>query len=386
MDIVFTILIIAFGLMFINRFKTKLTNNELLNLKKLWFYHLLFGIYYCFFIVGDAIGYWKNSKTLTWEEFTHIIIAEKGTAFMYAVNYVPASVLNLSYFANTMLFTLIGFIGLTYFYVLTVQLIPYNSKFKKINLFPLLFFLPNLHFWSVGVGKDTILFFCIGAICYGFYYRKYFLLVISLLLVFGVRPHMLLFIVLAYGSVLLLNSRISLFSKLFIGIVIVGVIISVMPSVMKSGKIDEITMNVEAFSNFTERKAKLLSRSYTDSRVDISSYSLPLKVFTFLFRPLFIDINGFPSILASFENLLLLLLTFKVMFKRPLKAYKAAPLIIKCLIILLLIGTFIFSQALGNLGIMLRMRNMFLPGMFMFILWVFSYEKNIKYQHKLNNK
>ena len=102
---------------------------------------------------------------------------------------------------------------------------------------------------------------------------------------------------------------------------------------------------------------------------------------------LFFDINGIPAILASFENLLLLLLTFKVLRKKPLRAYKAAPIIIKWLLILLIIGTFVFSQALGNLGIMLRMRNMFLPGMLIFILWALSYEKMIFYQqHNTNNK
>ena len=55
--------------------------------------------------------------------------------------------------------------------------------------------------------------------------------------------------------------------------------------------------------------------------------------------------------------------------------FKAAPFVIKGLVIFLIIGTLAFSQSLGNLGIMIRMRNMFLPGLLIFILWSFSYQQ-----------
>jgi hypothetical protein len=48
------------------------------------------------------------------------------------------------------------------------------------------------------------------------------------------------------------------------------------------------------------------------------------------------------------------------------------------MIYFLLLGTFAFSQSLGNLGIMIRMRNMFLPGLIIFFLWHFSYIQNEK--------
>ena len=50
-----------------------------------------------------------------------------------------------------------------------MDLIPTNATFKGYYLFPLLFYMPNLHFWSCGVGKDTLLFFCIGLFSYGWY-------------------------------------------------------------------------------------------------------------------------------------------------------------------------------------------------------------------------
>jgi hypothetical protein len=91
-------------------------------------------------------------------------------------------------------------------------------------------------------------------------------------------------------------------------------------------------------------------------------------VLTFLYRPFFFDINGIPALIASFENLLLLLLSVKVLRNSPFKSFRKSPFIIQGLIYFLIIGTLAFSQSLGNLGIMLRMRNMFLPGLIIFIL------------------
>jgi hypothetical protein len=50
----------------------------------------------------------------------------------------------------------------------------------------------------------------------------------------------------------------------------------------------------------------------------------------------------------------------------------------------MLIGSIAFSLALGNVGIMIRMRNMFLPGFIIFILWTLSYahERKLKSQNK----
>jgi hypothetical protein len=149
-----------------------------------------------------------------------------------------------------------------------------------------------------------------------------------------------------------------------------------LPKVMEFAKIEEAS--VDSFDKFSVGKAALLSRSHTGSAVDISSYPFPLKVFTFLYRPFFFDINGIPSVLASFENLLLLVLSFTVLKNKPLQTFKNAPFVIQGMVYFLLIGTLAFSQTLGNVGIMIRMRNMFLPGLIVFIFWHFSYRQSLE--------
>ncbi|MEI7508614.1 MAG: hypothetical protein WCJ62_04040 [Flavobacterium sp.] len=377
MDILFILFIIGLGLLFINSFKTKLESYNISILQKLFFYHLIFGVYYCFFIQGDSIGYWRVPKSINFKQAVEYFHNSEGTFFLIALNYFPSNVLGLSYLSGTMLYSLFGFIGLTYFYLIALELIPYNSKLNNVKLFPLLFFLPMLHFWSSGVGKDTLLFFCIGIFFYGIIkpFKRIPMIVLALLLSYFIRPHMALFMVMGFGLSYMTGSKISKFQRIVFSSAMIIVIILILPSVLKFAKVENAS--IESFNKFAGDKASLLSRASTGSKIDISSYPFPLKVFTFLFRPLFFDVNGIPSLVASIENLFLLILTIKVFTNNPIKTFKNSPFVIKGLVFFLIIGTLAFSQSLGNLGIMIRMRNMFLPGLLIFILWSLSYKKQV---------
>ena len=378
MDILFNILLLFLGYLFISTFKKQLSPNNLSTLKKLALFHILFGIYYCYFGNGDSVGYWNQSKLMDYNDFLYSIKQDQGTFFMYALNYYPSNILNLSYFTGTMMYSLIGFIGLTYFYVIAVELIPSNPSYKGYHLFPLLFFFPNLHFWSCAVGKDSMLFFCIGLFIYGLLkpIKRMPMILLGLLLSYLVRPHITLFMLLSFGIAYFLGKKISLFKRFVFFGLLIGLAIAILPTVMKFTKIEETT--IDSFNKFSSEKVTMLSSSNTTSAIDISSYPFPLKVLTFLYRPFFFDINGIPSIIASLENLLLLLLSYKVLRNSPISTFRKVPFIIQGMIYFLIIGTLAFSQSLGNLGIMLRMRNMFLPGMIIFILWHLSYLNELK--------
>lgn len=373
MDIFILVLIAALGYLFIQSFTTKLSEQNMITLKKLFFFHILFGTYFCFFVQGDAIGYWKQAKFMTYTDFIYSLTQDQGTYFIYALNYYPSNILDLSYFTGTMMYSLVGFIGLTYFYVIAVKLIPNNPEFKGYYLFPLLFFLPNLHFWSCAVGKDTLLFFCIAIFTYGLMQpvKRMPMLFIGLFLAYFIRPHMTLFMLLGFGLAYFSGNNISVVQRvLFIGIMI-GIAIIILPKVMEFAKIEEAS--VDSFNKFSENKASSLNTEYSSSAIDTTSYPFPLKVFAFLYRPFFFDINGIPSVLASFENLLLLLLSLTVLKNKPLQTFRSAPFVIQGMVYFLIIGTIAFSQSLGNVGIMIRMRNMFLPGLIIYIFWHFSY-------------
>lgn len=375
MDLLFVLFIILLGFLFINAIGQSLSRYDLKVLKQLFIFHLLFGTYYCFFIQGDAYGHWMVSKSFSYEDFVSNITSAQGTYFSYALNYFPSNVLGLSYFTGTMLYSLIGFIGIAYFYKIAVQLVPYNSQLGKYKLFPLLFFLPSLHFWSCAVGKDTLLFFCIAIYSYGLLkpIKRLPLITIGLLLAYFIRPHMTLFMLLAYGFAYFITSKVSTFQRIIFFGIMIGVSVTILPKVLEFARVEDA--DIESFDEFADNKSALLSRANVGSAVDITSYPFPLKVVTFLYRPLFFDAPNVLGLFVSIENLILILLSIKVTRNKPIAVYRKAPFVVQGMVWFLIIGTLAFSQTLGNLGIMIRMRNMFLPGMIIFILWALSYQQ-----------
>ncbi|WDF46950.1 hypothetical protein PQ459_00375 [Chryseobacterium sp. KACC 21268] len=363
------------GLGFINIFRNDISDNDEIMLKRLFFFHLLMGAYYCFFILGDAVGYWRTPKNYAFETFKEGLFNGEGTMFMNALNFPFSNLLGMSYLSNTLLFSMFGFFGLTFFYVVAVKNVPYNSVISGYILFPLIFFLPNLHFWSAGVGKDTTLFLCIGMFTYGLMkpFKRILLIVIALSLSMAIRPHIALFLLVGFGLAYVLGGKVSGFQRFLFSAVMIGIGIAILPSVMEFAKIEEAS--ADGFDKFAAGKADLLSRASTGSAIDISSYPFPLKVLTFWFRPFFFDVRNINGLIASLENLILVIVFVKAIRTDPIAAFKAAPFVIKGLVFFLIVGTLAFSQSLGNVGIMIRMRNMFLPGLIIYMMWIFSYQQ-----------
>ncbi|WP_297509306.1 hypothetical protein [Flavobacterium sp.] len=373
MDLLGILFITLASYFYLFRLKKRLSKVNYTNLLFIYFFHLLFGFYYYFFVFGDSIGYWSQAALLERETFYYCLTQQKGTLFIYAINYFPAKILGLSYFTGTMLYTFLGFIGMSNFYITCIQLIPKNPKFNTIHLFPLLFFLPNLHFWSCAVGKDTLLFLALGLIARSLldFKAKWYLFAIGLLISYLVRPHISLFIIISLTGAIYFSKKTSFYQKVALFSIMGILFFLLFPKVMEFVKLEEAS--IDSFTNYTSIKAAKLGSANNSTAIDISNYPFLLKVFTFLFRPLPFDVTSFPTLLAAIENVFLLIL-FLVGFRfNYFSSIKAAPLSIKFSLLFFLAGSIVLSQSLGNLGIMLRMRNMFLPAIIFFLLWHYYY-------------
>ena len=395
LDYIFSIIIFLIGFIFIDFNRRRVTSYDALILKKLWLYHILFILLFYFYTQNnsaDANGYWNVAKNSSYSEFLYFFSQGPGTKFMYMFNYFPAKVLDLSIFTGMMFYGLLGFIGFYFFYRITLNLVSYNSKFLGIKLFPFLFFLPNLHFWSAGVGKDTLMFFSIGMFSFAILKisKRIPLIILSSLLMYMVRPHVLIMLLFAFSIAFIFSNeiekgkKINTFKKVLFSGLLIGLTLFILPIVLQYVNLEE-SSSIKDVLNRTNEQAKNLSGSHIGSSIDISNLPFVLKMFTFLYRPLFFDFNGLSSLLASFENLLFLALTIKMVKFKFIVSYNQAPLIIKGLAIFLILGTLVFSISLSNLGIILRMKNMFVPGLLIFILWSLSYQNSNKLQKRAGN-
>ncbi len=382
LDIFFSILLYILSLVFISEFVKPRTGVKGLNFSiLLYHYHVLIGFYYGWFAQGtDTSFYWNLGDRFRQFNFESWL-STYGTHnnFVFFINYPFSRILGLDFWTGTFLYSSVSAWAFILLYLIGQDLFKEKVKMNVfgIGIWPNILLLPSLHFWSSGIGKDSLVFLFLVMFFYGIRdLRKYVVLVaISALLIYHVRPHVAFIVLFSAAMMLLLDSKLHFSYKLiFFAVAILGFVF-IYGEVMIFLKIEELnTENVEELFNKTS-----VNLSYGGSFVDMSGYPYPLKVFTFLFRPLFFDAHNFSSLLNSVENLICLILVVHVGMKTNLfQAYKKSPNAIKVMLMTFIIATLAFAGSLSNFGIMVRMKNMTFIFFLFFLLY--SYYNFLKDQ------
>jgi hypothetical protein len=158
----------------------------------------------------------------------------------------------------------------------------------------------------------------------------------------------------------LTNKGIKWFFRIPIILAAIGLIILVSDEVVEFAGIE--SLNVFESSS-VERRASELGKG--GSGVDITSYSQPMKFFTFMYRPLFIDAPGALGILTSFENVFILFLSIRMLLAIA-PVWNKASGFHKTALFFLVMAAFTLAQISGNLGIAMRQKAQLMPLFFIF--------------------
>lgn len=381
LDISISILFVILGFVFIAFQANVLGKLALKHLRLLWCFHLLFSLIFYVYTrsnPADVNGYWRVAKESSLSDLGVYLSKGLGTNVMYLFNYIPAHMLDLSIFSGIVIYAFLSFLGIYYIYKIYIDLVPTNTNILGLYIFPLVLFLPSLHFWSAGPGKDALLFLSIYMFGYALIKIKarLFLVLMGAIITVLIRPHILIILFASFGFAHLFSMNVNVWKRIFIFIFLAGVSIILLPTVLKYVSLDGLS--IESTLNRLDSQANSLSGDAIGSSLNIQSYSLPAKIFTFLFRPLFFDSNGAFMLVASLENALLLFLTIKAFSFQPIQTYRNAPVVVKSFFIFLVLGAFLFSYSLSNFGIILRMKNMFVPALILYLLWALSFKNKIK--------
>lgn len=348
-------------------------------------YHFFFSIFFTWYIInfgGDSQGYWKfgMEQVLIKGEKTWFSYFGEGTTFILWICYIPSQLMGLSYLTGNILFGALGFIGIRYIYVMTAELFPTNYYVFGVPLFPTVFYFLNLHFWSAGVGKDSICFWGIAWFLFAIqkYQSRWWQAVIALFFVYLSRPHMGQALVGGAGLAILLGSEVKLGYKVALGSLAALGTFYLLPSTLDALRLEELSL--ESLETMSGVRSQGLNTRNVGSGFDISSYPWPLKLFTYLFRPLFFDAHNFVSFFSSFENLLYLYLSFFIYRNWTPEAIRDMPLFIKAGMITFIPVTLAFMNALSNTGIIMRMKNMTMIYFLLFCFFLIAYNKQLRIQ------
>lgn len=354
--------------------KHRFFNKKLMN--KLFAYHFMFFcIYYAytFFNRSDSGAYFNRTALgdKSWSE-----TFGTSTTFIDFLAYPFINYLHFNYEMMMILFAWLGYLGFVYAYLFFRENIPVKLKvFKSMDLLNLILFFPNMHFWTSSLGKGSAIFLGLMMFAYSIKNPKERLitLIIGSLLIYYIRPHVFLFI--AVGTVLGYMSgkeKVSLGKKVFIYIVLIGGLLLVQDTILGVVGLESSDDLVGGFEDFSDNRSASLSNS--GSGVDMSSYPLPVKLFTFWFRPLFFDAPGILGLITSVENLIYLLLFIKILNLDFIRFIRNSNIMVKMSLVVFFLSSFAMTFIMSNLGIIMRQKSMVMYFAF-FVIYYYLAQK-----------
>jgi hypothetical protein len=204
--------------------------------------------------------------------------------------------------------------------------------------------------------------------------KRIFALLLGGFMVYMIRPHVMLFVLVGVMvGIVTGKSKLGRGIKVLILAVSIAFLLAAKNSILSVARLQESENVIQDFDQFAAKQSGRLVTA--DSGVNMSNYPLPFKLFTFWFRPLFVDSPGVLGMFSSAENLIYLLLFAKITNRRFLRFIIKAPYLVKTSLIIFVLTSFALTFVMANLGIMMRQKSMVMYFGFFVIYYFLASEK-----------
>lgn len=335
----------------------------------IYVWHTIFCIvYYNYTIIigGDALVYYLRSINMATE-------FKFGTAAITYITSIFSDIFKMSYGGVFLVYNLFGFIGMIAFASALQHIVVEKSiTIRRVAFFVIL--LPGLSFWSSAIGKDSISFMGAGLVCWAVLNlnRRYPAMFVAILAFLLVRPHMAGILLGVFSVTMMMTWRANPIKKLTLTAIATPATIAGVVFGLQYAGLGDASGISDVAEYFEMRQGHNLGGG---SSVDIAGMSVPMRLITYLFRPLFFDAPGLMGLVVSFENLIILIL-FLVFTSRLFTGKSQLSAFSRTFFTLfVIVSLFVLANTTANLGIAVRQKWMFLPMLFVLM---FSYMGNPK--------
>ncbi|WP_243839779.1 hypothetical protein [Algoriphagus zhangzhouensis] len=343
-------------------------------LNQLYWYHMFFGLVYWTYAQfnrsDSTMYYYYTSRITNWSNSF-----EEGTVFVHWLAYPWINWFGFNYDMMMFLATWLGFWGFVFFYLFFKENLRFNPKFEGWDAITIFMFLPNMHFWTASLGKGAVIFAGIGFLTYGLSWpaKRPFHIAFGSFLTYMIRPHILFAILIGMGVGFVLGKeKVPLYQKYMVVIFSIAMSIYVYEDLILYLGYDPNNL----LESFEEESALNRTRLQTaGSAVDMGSYSLPMKLFTFWFRPLFVDSPNALGIAISFENALYIYMFSKILKKDFITYIKDAPAMVKMSAVVFLSISISMTFVMSNLGIIIRQKSQIMYFMLFVVVAFMDWQK-----------
>lgn len=356
-------------------------------LNQLYWYHMFFGLVYwtyAQFNRSDSGQYFRSYTLYSdwWKTF------QPGTLFIEWINYPFAKWLGFNYDMMMFLSTWVGFWGFVYFYCFMKENLRFNPKFEGWDAITIFMFLPNMHFWTASLGKGAYIFAGLAFLTYGLSWpqKRIFYIILGSFICYMIRPHILFAVLIGMGVGFVLGrEKVPLYQKYAVVVFAIGMSIYVYEDLLVFLGYDPNNV-LQSFEEETALNAQRLQAA--GSAVEMTSYSLPMKLFTFWFRPLFVDSPNAIGLVVSMENALYIYMFSRILKKDFIKYIRIAPAMVKMAGVVFISISISMTFVMSNLGIIIRQKSQIMYFMLFVIVAFMDWEKTnrIKKRAEIYNR
>lgn len=334
----------------------------------LYLWHTLFCLVYLWYAswnVSDALGYYNKASLGGFELWP-------GTPAVIAMNSIFIYGLSFSLLGAFLVNNIFGFLGLLAFKGSLDFAVQNKGKGLQFLVWVIVL-LPSISFWSSALGKDSISFMATGFALWAALKldKRAALMIFAIFMMFWVRPHMAGMLVIALALSMVLSARMSVLRRMLMGTFALGIAAVLVPFALQYAGVSDPS-SAEAVVEYMEgRQGVNMGGSY----VDIASMSLPMKLFTYVFRPSVIDARNIFGLAAAFDNLILLFLFIAGGYALVKKRVTDLTVNRKFMWIYVVLAWFVLAMTTANLGIAVRQKWMFAPILIFLLISLIGKEK-----------
>lgn len=328
----------------------------------LYAWHSLFCFVYTVYAISngaDALVYYMKASN---GEF----MLSVGTGAVVSIATLFVTGLNLSFLGACLLFNIFGSIGLLAF---DASLrVATADKSRLMRLFAtLVVFLPSVSFWTAALGKDSLAFMAAGLVLWSAMNmrRRTLIMACGIGIMLLVRPHIAGVMVIALTGSVVIQGKIPFPQRVMLGGVALAATAAMVPFALNYAGVGE-DAGAEDLMSYVEQRQSVNTQG--GSSIDIASMSLPLQLYSYLFRPMPFEATSVFALAASLDNVVLLFL-FVAGGMKILKRGKHTVGSNRAFLWLYSLLTWvILAMTTANLGISVRQKWMFAPMLiFLFI-------------------
>lgn len=318
----------------------------------LYAWHTVFCMVYMWYSISngaDATTYYEQS-------LIHAGGFKPGTEFVYFFTSLFTRTFGFSYLGTFLVYNCIGSFGLLAFGACV-----HSATWGKSRLMRqagwLVLLLPSVSFWSGAIGKDAISFMSACVFLWSAIQirQRVGWMVFAVLAMVLVRPHMAAVMVVAVAGGVVFSRGVSIPVRLSLAFVGIAGAVLIVPFALEYSGLGEAHGTADIADYVEQRQGYNLTGG---GAIDIAEMSPPLKLLTYLYRPLPFEAHSAAALAASVENVFLILLTLAMLAT----LVKRHGIEIKWMLWLYAGGAWlILAVTTANLGIAARQKWMFLP-------------------------